>query len=88
MLYIPKTDDNLKIVTNEQVKDFVGINFSEYFKSIRQEENIIKVAKSCCIFLRTPDELKKYVQWTSYNDCIHHYNVEILNIFWSRITSE
>ena len=56
MLYIPKTDDNLKIVTNEQAKDFVGINFSEYFKSIRQEENIIKVAKSCCIFLRTPDE--------------------------------
>ena len=62
MLYIPKTDDNLKIVTNEQVKDFVGINFSEFFKSITQEENIIKVAKSCCIFLRTPDELKKYVQ--------------------------
>ena len=37
MLYVPKIDDYLKILTDEKVKDFVAINFSEYFKSIRVE---------------------------------------------------
>ena len=31
MLYIPKVDDYLKILTDEKVKDFAAINFSEYF---------------------------------------------------------
>ena len=34
MLYIPKIDDHIKILTDEEVKDFVAINFSKYFKSI------------------------------------------------------
>ena len=34
MLYIPKIDDYLKNLTDEKVKDFVVIHFSEYFKSI------------------------------------------------------
>ena len=38
MLYIPKIDDYLKILTDEEVKDFVAINFSEYFTSIREEK--------------------------------------------------
>ena len=46
MLYIPKVNDYLKILTDEEVKYFVAINFSEYFKSIREEENVRKVAKS------------------------------------------
>ena len=33
MLYIPKIDDYLKILTIKEVKDFVAINFSEYFES-------------------------------------------------------
>ena len=37
MLYIPKTDDYLKILTDKEVKDSLSINFSEYFKSIREE---------------------------------------------------
>ena len=37
MLYIPKIDDYLKILTDEAVKDFVAINFSEYCKFIREE---------------------------------------------------
>ena len=45
MLYIPKIDDYLEILTDEEVKDFVAINFSEYFKSIREEQNLRKVAK-------------------------------------------
>ena len=62
MLYIPKIDDYLKILTDEEVKNFVAITFSEYFKSIREEENLRKVAKSLNIFLTTPDEAEKNVQ--------------------------
>ena len=44
MLYIPKIDDYLKILTDEEVKDFVAINFSAYFKYIREEQNLRKIA--------------------------------------------
>ena len=36
MLYIPEIDDYLKILTDDEVQDFVAINFSEYFKSTRE----------------------------------------------------
>ena len=36
MLYIPKIDDYLKILTDDEVKDSVAINLSEYFKSTRK----------------------------------------------------
>ena len=62
------------------MKDFVVINFSEYFKSIR-EQNLRKVSKSLYILPTTPDEVEKYVQSNSTNNCIHRYNVEILNIY-------
>ena len=35
MLYIPKVGDYLKILTDDEAKHFVAINFSEYFKSTR-----------------------------------------------------
>ena len=53
MLHIPKVDDCLKILTHEVVEDFVAINFSEYFKSITEEQNLRKVAKFLDIFLTT-----------------------------------
>ena len=37
MFYIPKIDDYLKILTDEEVKDFLFINFSHYFKSTREK---------------------------------------------------
>ena len=51
MLYISKIDNYLKILTEDEVNDFVGINFSEYFKSTRkkiysklsEEQNLRKV---------------------------------------------
>ena len=46
MLYIPKIDDYLEILTDEEVKDFVATNFSEYCKSIKEEQSPRKVAKS------------------------------------------
>ena len=62
MLHIQKIDDYLKVKTDEEVKDCVAMNFSEYFKSIREVQNLRKVAKLLYIFLTTPDEVEKYVQ--------------------------
>ena len=53
MLYIQKIADNLRILTDVEVKDFVAINFSESFKPTREnlyfkpyeEKNLRKVAK-------------------------------------------
>ena len=92
ILYIPQIDDYFEILTDQEVKDFVVINFSEYFKSTKQklysklneEQNLRKVTKLLYLFLTTPDEVEKYVEIirsTSSDNCIHHYNVEILNIF-------
>ena len=41
----------------------------------------ILVAKLLYIFLTTPDDVEKYVRSNSSDNCIHHYNVEILNYF-------
>ena len=57
MLYILKIDDYLKILTDEKMKDFATINFSEYFKSISEKPNI---AKSPYISLTTPDKVEKH----------------------------
>ena len=46
MLYVPKIDGYWKIVTDEEVKNFIVINFNEYFRSIREERNLRKVARS------------------------------------------
>ena len=80
MLYIPKIDEYLEILNEEEVKDFVTINFREYFKTIREEQNLRKLAKSLYIFLITPDEVEKYLQSNSSDNCTHLYYAEILNI--------
>ena len=67
MLHIPKMDDYIKILTDEKVKDFESINFSEYFRSIREEQDLRKVAKSLYIFLTIPDEVEKYLK-SNYSD--------------------
>ena len=76
MLYIPKIDDYLEILTDEEVKDFVVISFSEYFKSIIEEKNLRKVTKSLNIFLTTTNEVEKNVLSDSSDNCEHHYNVD------------
>ena len=35
MLYIPKIGDYLKILVNDEIKDFVVMKISEYFKSTK-----------------------------------------------------
>ena len=52
MLYIPKINDYLEILTNEEVKDFVAINFSEYFKSIEEEKLSETLLNRFIIFLQ------------------------------------
>ena len=92
MLYIPNIDNYFKILTDEEVKDFVAINFSEYFKStkeklyhkLNEKQNLRKVSESLYLFLTTSDVVEKYfeiIQTNSSDNCIHCYNVEILNIF-------
>ena len=61
MLYFPKIDEYLKILADEEMKDFVAFNFSKYFKSVREEQNLRKVAKLLYIFLTAPEEIEKYV---------------------------
>ena len=65
MLYFPKIDDYLKILTYEE--EFVAINFSEYFKFIREEQNLRKVA----VILTAPGEIEKHVQSNSSVNCIN-----------------
>ena len=82
----------LKILTDDEVKDFVAISFSEYFKStieklnskLSEEQNLRKVDESLYIFLTTLDEVDKYIeimQSNSFDKYVHCYNVEILYLF-------
>ena len=72
MLYIRKIDDYLKILTDAEVKVVVVINSSEYFKYIREEQSLRKVATLAYIFLTK--------LMNSKNMC-NRYDVDILNIF-------
>ena len=47
-------------------------------------KNLQTFCKSIYIFLKTPDEKEKYVeimQSNSSDNCVHRYNIEILNLF-------
>ena len=69
MLYILKIGDYLKILTDDEVKDFVVINFEGFFKPSREKlysnlsekKDLRKVTESLYIFLATPDEVIKHV---------------------------
>ena len=91
MLYILIIDDYLKILTYEEVKDFVYENFSEYFKCTKEtfyskqneKQNLGKVAKLLYVFLATPDEVEKHaklMQSNSFDKCVHCNNIMILNL--------
>ena len=68
-------------MTEEDVKDFVVENLNEYFKSISDKQNLRKASKSLYISLTTPVEVEHYMQSTSPDSYIHHYNIKILNLF-------
>ena len=92
MFCIPTIDDYLKILTDDEIKDFVVINSGAYFKSTREKlysklsrkQNLRKVVESLYIFATTPNEVEKYfemMQSNSSDNCVHYYNVEVLNLF-------
>ena len=69
MMYIPKIADYLKI-------------YKRKLYSILKKNR--KVAKSLYMFLATPDEVGKYtkmMQSNSTDNCVHRYNIMILNLF-------
>ena len=79
-------DIYLKTLTDDEMKDFVDTSFSEYFNvqenklysKPNKEQNLRKVATA------TPDEVEKYdkmMQLSSSNNCVHCYDIEILNLF-------
>ena len=56
MLYIPKINNYLKILTDDEVKDFIAINFTEHFKSTGEklysklnEEQILEKLLNCIL---------------------------------------
>ena len=57
-MYIPKIDNYLEILTDEEVKDFAAINVSEYFKTTREKKKFRKAAISVYVFLTTLDEVE------------------------------
>ena len=63
------------------MKDFVATNFREYFKSIREKQNLRKVAKSLHIILTLPEEVERYMQSNSSDNSVHRYNIKVLNFF-------
>ena len=75
-------------MTDDEVKDFVVINFGKSFKSkkmcskLSEKGNLRKVVKLLCIFIATPDEVGKYGETSSSDKCICPYNVKILNLFY------
>ena len=88
MFYITKIDDYLKIFADDEVKDFIVINFSKYFKSMKEKlyskQNLRKVDEWLYKFLTTPGEVEKYVevmQSNSSDNCMCPYKTEILNLF-------
>ena len=85
MLCIPKIVDFLKILTNDEMKDFIAIKFYECFKSareklnskLREEQNISNIIISFCLMKQ------KYVHImppNSSDNCVHHYNIKIFNL--------
>ena len=78
---MPIIDNYLTILTDEEVKYFVAINITKYFRSIIEEQNYRNVVRLLCIYLVTTDKVEKHVQPNSSDNCIHCYKVEILNVF-------
>ena len=56
MLSVPKIDNYLEILTNEEVKDFAAISFSESIREVVLRK-VRKVAKLLYFFLTTHDKV-------------------------------
>ena len=76
------------------MKDFVVINFGEYFKCTREklyaklsENKILEKLLNHFISITT-DKVRKYVEMmklSSFDNCICHYNIKIVNVFYPEL---
>ena len=58
------------------------------YSKLCEEHNIRQIAESLYIFLTTPNEVEKDVkmmQPNSSDNCIHCYNIEILNLSYPEL---
>ena len=84
-----KIDDYLKILSDDEMKDFVAIYFSEYFKYVREklysklseEQNLRKFFESPYIILTTPDKVEKHIETMQSNSSDNWY-IPIMLRFW------
>ena len=76
MFYIPAIDDYLKILTK-----YFKSNEGKFYSKLCEEQNFRKAAESLYI-LTTPNEVEKYgkIQINTYDNSIHHYNIEIVHL--------
>ena len=91
MVYILKIGDYLEILTDDEVKDFVVINFEGFFKPSREKlysnlsekKDLRKVTESLYIFLATPDEVIKHVAMvqSSFSDICLPFFSDIYLVF-------
>ena len=55
------------------------------YSKLSEKQNLRKVVESLYIFLATPNGVKKrtvkMMQSNPSDNCVHHHNVEILNLF-------
>ena len=56
MFCIPKTGDYLKVLTDDEVKNVLVINFGEYYKSVGQKLYFKKNLK------KFADKVEKYIE--------------------------
>ena len=83
-------------MTDDELKNFIVINFGEYFKSTKEklysklieEQNLRKVAespylllsKSCWITNEDDEDLMKMMESSSSDNCVHRYNIEMFEL--------
>ena len=62
MLHKPKIADYLKILTDEDVKDFVVINIGKCFEKKKKKKISAKLLNCFILFLTTPAQVEIYVK--------------------------
>ena len=64
--------------------NILNVQEKKLYSKLNEEQNLRKVPKLLYIFLTTPDDVEKYAKMmlsNSSDNCVHRYNIEILNLF-------
>ena len=52
------------------------------YSKLSEKQNLRKVAKLFYVFLTTLEKVENYMQWNTSDNCVHYYDIEILNLFY------